>query len=80
MTKRQTAKDMIILRLGEIGPERWLAVHELGVFMHSQISLARRLYEMQKDGIVTSRIREGKAYKEWRLMSVLPLDKTPQMV
>ena len=72
MTAKPTARALILDRLANT--QRPLAVHELEVIGHSQISLARRLYEMQRDGLVTSANRPGTAYKEWSMREVFSLE------
>lgn len=65
-----TCKDAISARLYITDGEEWLAVHEFGIVGHSDNSIATRLPEMSKDGVVESRTRKGKAFKEWRLVKM----------
>ena len=61
-----TARQEILRVLSEVG--RPLAVHEFGIKTHSENNLATRLSELAATGQVVGSRREGKAYKEWRLV------------
>lgn len=60
-----TAKGAILLRLREAGKP--LAVHELSINGYSENSLASRLSELAKAGLVKGDTRKGHAYKEWSI-------------
>lgn len=59
-------RDMLRIRFEQM-PGQWAAVHELNVPGASQVSVARRLYEMKKFGTVVNRTREGTRFKEWAM-------------
>lgn len=63
--KKETARQAILRVLGNA--RRPMAIHELEIIGHSQISLARRIYELAREGKVASVDREGKNFKEWAL-------------
>ena len=62
-----TSKELILERLSESGKS--LACHELNITGHSENALASRLSELQREGKIQSRYREGFRYKEWFLPS-----------
>jgi hypothetical protein len=63
------AKDRIIRRLAEIPPGTGLACHEFFLDGVSENSIAARLRELRADHLVTARVRQGKAFKEWLLVA-----------
>lgn len=64
-TNPLTCRQAILKRLVD---EEWpLAVHELGIWGHSENALATELSIMAKDELAWGTIRPGKKFKEWRL-------------
>ena len=61
-----SAKSAILERLKKASLP--LAVHELGLIGYNENNLATRLSELATDGFVIGRKRQGKQYKEWRLV------------
>jgi predicted transcriptional regulator len=60
-----SAKELILEKLR--WTPHWLAAHEMHIEGHSENSVCSRLPEMENAGIVKSRFREGKNFKEWSL-------------
>jgi hypothetical protein len=62
---RVTCKELILQKL------KWsampLAVHEFNLEGYSQNNIATRLNECERAGLLKSRFREGKNFKEWSL-------------
>lgn len=60
-----TAKSIILDRLSD---GNWYAIHELHIQGYSENCIASRLPELALAGLVQSRFREGKSFKEWRIL------------
>src|SRR3990167_9200471 len=60
-----SAKSLILSVLEH--SQIWLACHELHVPRYSENCVATRLSELQAEGKIKSRYREGKRFKEWTI-------------
>ena len=75
MSEKRTAKAAILDALGSARVP--VAVHELSDFLvgYSENSLATRLSELHAEGKVVRRKREGQAFNEWRLATIVEQEK-----
>ena len=60
-----TASEKILVALNE--SDIPLAIHEMQIAGHSETALSARTRELVRDGFISGKRREGKAFKEWEI-------------